>query len=106
MGLIDLFVFRVIDSRTAIAGANIGLILVFLQIKEFELYWGRCLFTTRRVLEKSFFLITLVGVNFEAGNETREKIWSDFGTEQKRRAERKEWFLFVPLFLREREIDV
>ena len=29
-------------------------------------------------------------MNFEAGNETREKIWSDFGAEQKWRAERKE----------------
>ena len=27
---------------------------------------------------------------FEAGNETREKYWSDFGAEQKWRAERKE----------------
>ena len=27
---------------------------------------------------------------FEAGNETREKIWSDFGAEQKLRAEQKE----------------
>ena len=27
---------------------------------------------------------------FEAGNETREKIWSDFGAEQKWRAEQKE----------------
>ena len=40
------------------------------------------------------------------GNETREKFWSDFGAEQKWRAERKEWFLFIPLFLREREIEV
>ena len=46
-------------------------------------------------------------MNFEAGNETREKIWSDFVAEQKWRAERKEsGFLFIPLFLREREIDV
>ena len=29
-----------INSRTAIAGAIIGLLLVFLQFKEFELYWG------------------------------------------------------------------
>ena len=29
--------------------------LVFLQFKEFELYWGAVFFTTRRVLEKSFF---------------------------------------------------
>ena len=41
---------------------------------------------------------------FEAGYETREKIWCAFGAEQKWRAERKEWFLFIPLFLREREI--
>ena len=27
---------------------------------------------------------------FDAGNETREKIWSDFGAEQKWRAEKKE----------------
>ena len=27
---------------------------------------------------------------FEAGNETREKIWSDFSAEQKWRAERKD----------------
>ena len=32
---------------------------------------------------------------FEAGNETREKIWSDIGAEQKWRAERKEWFLLI-----------
>ena len=29
-------------------------------------------------------------MNFEAGNETRGKIWNDFGAEQKWRAERKE----------------
>ena len=28
-------------------------------------------------------LINFIGVIFEAGNETREKIWSDFGGEQK-----------------------
>ena len=36
------------NSRTAIAGAIIGLLLVFLQFKEFELYWGAVFFTTRR----------------------------------------------------------
>ena len=36
---------------------------------------------------------------FEAGNETREKIWSDFGAEQKLRAERKEsGFVHTALF--------
>ena len=41
---------------------------------------------------------------FEAVNQTRDKIWSDFGAEQKWRAERKASLLFIPLFLREREI--
>ena len=52
--------------------------------------YGAPIFTTRRgVLEKSFFLINFIGLIFEAGNETREKIWSDFSAEQKWRAERK-----------------
>ena len=34
-----------INSRTAIAGAIIGLLLVFLQFKEFELYWGAVFFS-------------------------------------------------------------
>ena len=56
------------------------MVLSFLKFKEFELYWGAVFFiTTRRgVLEKSFW------------RSPREKIWSDFGAEQKRRAERKE----------------
>ena len=44
---------------------------------------------------------------FEAVNETREEIWSDFGAEKKWRAEQKKsGFVFRPLFLRRREIDV
>ena len=35
------------------------------------------------ILPAMFFLINFIGVIFEAGNETREKIWSDFGVEQK-----------------------
>ena len=35
------------------------------------------------ILPGMFFLINFIGVNFEAGNETREKIWSDFVAEQK-----------------------
>ena len=34
----------VINSRTAIAGAIIALLLVFLKFKEFELYWGAVFF--------------------------------------------------------------
>ena len=80
----------------------------FLQFKEFEFYWGAVFLRLEEEYWRSpFFKINFSGVIFEAGNETREKIWSDFAAEQqKRRAERKEWFLFIPLFLREREIDV
>ena len=42
------------------------------------------------ILPAMFFLINFIGVIFEAGNETRKKIWSDFVAEQKLRAERKE----------------
>ena len=37
-----------------------------------------------------FFFNQFIGVIFEAGNKTREKIWIDFGVEQKLRAERKD----------------
>ena len=78
------------NSRTAIAGAIISLLLVFFTIQRIWIVLGRCLFTTRRgVMDKSFFK-SIFGVNFEAGNETREKIWSHFGAEQKWRAEQKE----------------
>ena len=40
---------------------------------------------------------------FEAGNKTREKIWSDFGAEQKLRAERNEsGFVHTAVFERAR----
>ena len=63
-------------------------------------------YDSKRSIGEDLFLINFIGVIFEAGNEKVEKIWSDFVAEQKLRAERKEWFLFIPLFLREREIDV
>ena len=67
---------------------------------------GNFLRVVSEIVPAMFFLINIIGVIFEAGNETREKIWNDFCAKQKRRAERKEWFWFIPLFLREREIDV
>ena len=71
------------------------------------MYWGAVFFyDSKRSNGEVLFLINFIGVIFEAGNETREKIWSDFAAEQKWRAERKESGLFLPLFLREREIDV
>ena len=76
----SLFMFngRVSNSRRLLLRSYF-----FLQFKEFDLHWGAVFFTTRKgVSEKSFFKINFVGVNFEAGNETREKIWSDFVAEQ------------------------
>ena len=55
----------------------------FLQFKEFELYWGAVFLRLEAEYWRSPFLINFIGVIFEAGNETREKIWSDFGAEQK-----------------------
>ena len=66
---------------------------------------GPCVFTTRRgVLEKSFFKINFIGVKFEDENETREKIWSDFVTEQNEMWREKSGFLFISLFYREIEV--
>ena len=46
----------------------------------------KSIFTSSRFRNSSgyvFFLINFIGVIFEAGNETREKILGDFGAEQK-----------------------
>ena len=53
-----------INSRTAIAGAIIGLLLVFLQFKEFELYWG-AVFLRLEEYWRSPFLINFIGVNLK-----------------------------------------
>ena len=50
-----------------------------------------------------FFLINFIGVIFEAGNETREKIWSDFGAEQNlERSEKRVVFVHTAVFERAR----
>ena len=54
-----------------------------LQFKEFELYWGAVFLRLEEEYWRSLFLINFIGVIFKAGNETRKKIWSDFGAEQK-----------------------
>ena len=44
---------------------------------------------------------------FEAGNVTREKIWSDLVAEQNEEwSEKRVVFLFISRFSREREIEV
>ena len=47
-----------------------------------------------------FFLINFIGVIFEAGNETREKIWSDFGAEHEERSEKRVVFVHSVVFER------
>ena len=54
---------------------------IFLEFKEFELYWGAVFFL--RLEEEYWRSPFLINFIFEAGNDTREKIWSDFGAEQK-----------------------
>ena len=84
-------------------------VLLFFTIQRIWIEWGRCLFfyDSKRSIGEVLFLINFIGVIFEAGNETREKIWSDFGAEKKvKSGAKREWFLFIPLFLRERKIDV
>ena len=54
-----------------------------------------------------FFLINVIGVIFEAVNDTSEKIWSDFGADEKPRAERKEsGFVHTAVFKRARNLCV
>ena len=77
----------------------------FLTIQRIWIVLGRCLFyDSKRSIGQVLFLINFIGVIFEAGNETRAKIWSDFGSDQMWRAERKEsGFCSYRCF---REIDV
>ena len=44
---------------------------------------SQAFYDSKRSIGEVLFLINFIGVIFEAGNETREKIWSDFGAEQK-----------------------
>ena len=39
-------------------------------------------YDSKRSIGEVLFLINFIGVNFEAGKETREKFWSDFVAEQ------------------------
>ena len=48
---------------------------------------------------RSHFLINFIGVIFEAGNETSEKIWSDFVAEQnEERSEKRVVFVQIAVF--------
>ena len=64
------------------------------------MYWS-AVFLLRLEEEywRSPFLNNFIGVNFEAGNETREKIWSDFGAEEKEEWSEKSGFWSYRCFL-------
>ena len=63
------------NSRTAIAGAIIGLLLVFYNSKNLNCIGALFFLRLEEEYWRSpFFLINFIGVIFEAGNETREKI--------------------------------
>ena len=66
------------------------MLLVFYNSKNLNCIGALYSYDSKRSIGEVLFLINFIGVIFEAGNETRERIWSDFGAEQKRRAERKE----------------
>ena len=71
---------RFLNSRTAIAGAIIGLLLVFYNSNNLNCIGALCFYyDSKRSIGEVLFLMTLVGVNFEAGNEPREKFWEWFG---------------------------
>ena len=71
------------NSRTAIAGAIIGLLLVFYNSKNLNCIGALSFYDSKRSIgEVLFFLINFIGVIFKAGNETREKMLSGFCAEQ------------------------
>ena len=75
----------------------------FLQFKEFKLYWRADFLRLEEEYWRCPFLITFIGVNFEAGSEN---FWNGLGAEQNSRVELKESaYLFIPLFWGEREIE-
>ena len=77
------------------------MLLFFLQFKEYELYWGAVFLRLEEEYWRSPFLFNFIGVNFEAGNETREKIWSDFvGEQNEELSEKKVVFVHTAVFER------
>ena len=60
-----------------------GLLFVFYNSNKVNCTGALSFYDWKRSIGKVLFLINFIGVNFfEAGNETREKIWSDFVAEQ------------------------
>ena len=58
------------------------MLLVFYNSKNLNCIGALSFYDSKRSIGEVLFLINFIAVNFEAGNETREKIWSDFVAEQ------------------------
>ena len=98
----------VINSCTAIAVAIIALLLVLLQFKEFELYWGAVVLRLEEEYWRSpFFLNQFYWSEFWNGkwNTWKNLEWFVCWTKVKSGAKR-ECLLFISLFSREWEIEV
>ena len=60
-------------------------------------------YDSKRSIGEVLFLINFIGVIFEAGNETRGKIWSDFVAEKsEERSEKRVVFVHTAVFERAR----
>ena len=55
--------------------------LPFYNAKNLNCIGALSFYDSKRSIGEVLFLINFIGVIFEAGNETREKIWSDFRAE-------------------------
>ena len=70
----------------------VGLLLVFYNSKNLNCIGALCFYDSKRSIGEVLFLFNFIGVIFEAGNETREKIWSDFLAEQNEERSEKSGF--------------
>ena len=67
------------NSHKTIARAIIDLLLFFFNLNCIGI---RPVYESKMSIEEVSFKINFIGVIFEAGNGTREKIWSGLGAEQ------------------------
>ena len=85
-------------AAKAIAEAIIDLLLVFLEFKEFESYWGAVFLRLGEPLWFCFFFI-----NQKRKPKFREQNLKKLFSEQIRGAEKTEWFVFSSFRLKQSE---
>ena len=67
----------------------LSVISLFYNSKNLNCIGALSFYDSKRSIGEVLFLINFIGVIFEAGNESREKNWSDIEAEQKWRVKRK-----------------